>query len=253
MRSQSFPRRPGQQGYVMMALMLTVALVLIALSAELPAISAELRRQREQELIHRGSQYTRAIGNYYRRFGMYPNTLEQLESSNDMRFLRRRYKDPMTGGDFLLLHEANVHLNIRRLNVASAPDSASNDAGDGTAAKPASDSGQAPADTPTADNVPKVSPSPFASLMPQGSATAAFGGGPMVGVASSSGRQSFHVFDGKNHYKDWQFVYSPILDTGALFNTPFDGIPQFSNAHPQQSVVSPGVPLSMQPGAGSNP
>ncbi len=44
-----------------------------------------------------------------------------------------------------------------------------------------------------------------------------------MGVASNSDKQSFHVFNDKDHYKDWQFVYSPALDHG-LFTHPFDGI-----------------------------
>src|SRR5205823_4084387 len=62
------------------------------------------------EMIHRGVQYSRAIRNYYRKFGRYPTKLEDLESANNFRFLRKRYKDPITGGDFKLLHFGEVKL-----------------------------------------------------------------------------------------------------------------------------------------------
>jgi hypothetical protein len=48
-----------------------------------------------------------------------------------------------------------------------------------------------------------------------------FGGGPIVGVASISKNESVRVFNNKNHYKDWQFIYSPMMDRGGLITGPF--------------------------------
>src|SRR5277367_1397440 len=56
-------------------------------------------------------QYTRAIKLYYKKFGRYPISLDQLENSNNIRFLRKRYKDPFTGkADWRMIHvgEAKV-------------------------------------------------------------------------------------------------------------------------------------------------
>src|ERR1700753_4034361 len=36
---------------------------------------------------------------YYNKYGRYPNTIDQLVKTNDQRFLRKRYLDPMTGKD----------------------------------------------------------------------------------------------------------------------------------------------------------
>jgi hypothetical protein len=47
-----------------------------------------------------------------------------------------------------------------------------------------------------------------------------FGGGPIVGVASTSKKKSIRVFNKKDHYKDWQFIYDPSSDRGGLLNTP---------------------------------
>jgi hypothetical protein len=56
-------------------------------------------------MIHRGVQYSRAIRGYYKKFGRYPTKLEDLENTNNLRFLRQRYKDPMNKNkDFRLLH-----------------------------------------------------------------------------------------------------------------------------------------------------
>ncbi len=46
-------------------------------------------------MIHRGVQYSRAIRTYYKKFGRYPTKLEDLDNTNNMRYLRKHYKDPM--------------------------------------------------------------------------------------------------------------------------------------------------------------
>ena len=45
-----------------------------------------------------------------RKLGVTPARLEDLENTNNIRFLRRRYKDPVTGKDFKLLHVGEVQL-----------------------------------------------------------------------------------------------------------------------------------------------
>ena len=55
-------------------------------------------------MIHRGVQYSRAIRKYFKKYGRYPTKLEDLDSSNNTRYLRKHYKDPVTGKDFKLLH-----------------------------------------------------------------------------------------------------------------------------------------------------
>jgi len=82
-----------------------VVFVLIALAVAAPKVAADIQRDREVEMVHRGQQYTRAIKLYYKKFGAYPPSLDALEKSNNIRFLRKRYKDPMTGkDDWHLIH-----------------------------------------------------------------------------------------------------------------------------------------------------
>src|SRR5215467_12476690 len=106
-RSQS-----TESGYVLLALLLIIALMIIAAAAALPAISFDIKRDREEEMIHRGVQYERAIRTYYKKLGRYPTKLEDLENTNNIRYLRKRYKDPITGGDFKLLHFGEVKLTF---------------------------------------------------------------------------------------------------------------------------------------------
>ena len=49
--------------------------------------------------MHRGMQYARAIQVYYNKFGRYPTSIDQLVKTDNQRFLRKRYLDPMTGKD----------------------------------------------------------------------------------------------------------------------------------------------------------
>ncbi len=89
-----------------MVLLLTIALAIAA-----PKIAESIRRDKEEETIHRGKQYARAIHMYYAKYNRYPNSIDQLMKTDNVRFLRKRYKDPMTGkDDWRIIHlgEATV-------------------------------------------------------------------------------------------------------------------------------------------------
>ena len=69
----------------------------------------QMKRDREEEMIHRGTEYARAIKKYYKKFGRYPANLEQLDNTNQIRFLRKRYKDPLTkDGKWKLLNYGDI-------------------------------------------------------------------------------------------------------------------------------------------------
>ena len=203
-------RRP-QQGYVLLVLLLVVALLLIGMWAVLPNTSTELRRAKEEELIHRGVQYERAIRNYHRKYGTYPANIEQLEDTNHIRFLRKRYKDPITGKDFRLLHVGEVQLPL------TTPSAAANQ----------STSGESPASAFVTVKDPADQTTPSGPT---------FGGGPIAGVTSTSNEQSFHVFATKNHYRDWLFIYTPAFDTGGILTRPYDGAPTFARQQTPSAV-----------------
>ena len=97
----------GEAGFAMLVVFLLAACIGIALYMELPRVVMESQRDREELLIDRGTQYQRAIQVYYRKFSRYPTDLDALENTNNVRFLRRRFKDPMTGEDnWRLIHIA---------------------------------------------------------------------------------------------------------------------------------------------------
>src|ERR1017187_3109641 len=100
------PRR-GESGYAMLLVFLIAAMIAVALYNELPRVAFEAQRAKEQLLIERGEQYKRAIQLFVRKINRYPATIEELESTNNLRFLRKRYVDPMTGKDKWRL----IHIN----------------------------------------------------------------------------------------------------------------------------------------------
>src|SRR4051812_4060336 len=79
--------------------------IAIMLYRELPRTAFESMRGKEEMLIDRGEQYKRAIQLYAIKMRRLPQTLDELEKSGGVRFLRRRYKDPFTGkDDWRLIH-----------------------------------------------------------------------------------------------------------------------------------------------------
>jgi len=102
-------RRQREGGYLLLAILLMMALMIIAATIEAPRMVQQMKRDREEEMIHRGTEYARAIKKFYKKFGRYPTSLEQLDNTNQIRFLRKRYKDPLTkDGKWTLLHYGDI-------------------------------------------------------------------------------------------------------------------------------------------------
>src|SRR5580698_7526262 len=96
--------RSAERGYIMLTLLLVMALMAIFAAVIVSSVTFDIKRDREEEMIHRGVQYSRAIRAYYKKFSRFPAKIEDLENTNQLRFLRKRYKDPLTGKDFKLVH-----------------------------------------------------------------------------------------------------------------------------------------------------
>ena len=92
-------RGNGERGFALLVVFLLSAGILISLYLEMPRVAFESQRNREEMLLERGEQYSRAIEVFYRKNKRYPGKMEDLENTNNLRFLRRRYKDPLTGKD----------------------------------------------------------------------------------------------------------------------------------------------------------
>ncbi len=323
---ESFRRaktRP-EEGYILLLLTLFVSLLAIAALASAPQVAQQIRREREEEMIHRGAQYARAIRKFVKKNGMYPTSLEQLENTNNVRYLRKRYKDPMSpNGEWHPLHlgevpflqavaqtsqgggqqsgqlgsqfgtQANSQMG-QSLGQPSGQSTGGTNLMSGSSGAGVSilgsnqSSGQQPqqpmglgqtgltgstsimggaggltgstGSTGTTGLTGSTSPGGLSSQSSSSSRGPVFGGGAIVGVASSSEREGLKEFNNKKKYKEWYFVYDPTSEaanpTGAgLITGPYTG-KSFSAASnigtPAGQLASPNQPTGFgQPiGAG---
>jgi type II secretory pathway pseudopilin PulG len=193
-----FCRRPqrsaqaSQAGFLLIGILFVMTLMIIALAATAPNIATQIKRDREEELVRRGKQYERALQLFYRRSGRFPTSVEQLENTNNIRFLRRKYVDPITGKD---------EWRVIRFGQAKPKPRPPWMVGQGPVA------GTGP--SPTGGIAGAVSAESMSRPL-SGSST--LGGGPIVGVSSTSEKEGLKEIDQKTHYNEWEFVYDPTLD-----------------------------------------
>jgi type II secretory pathway pseudopilin PulG len=239
------PKLDKQRGYVLLAVMLIAALILIALAIAAPRIGQQIKREKEEELIHRGQEYSNAIKKFYRaNNGLYPSSLDQLENTNNKRFLRKRYIDPMTGkDDWKIIHAGEAHLDLS--TITQPPTSGGNTSGQSAG------SDQIPVTPPntTQPNNPQPGNVGLSGSPTQGSG-GQFGGGPaiggqIIGVASSSKNNAIKELKGKTHYNEWEFVYDPRFDKPGgkgVIGTPPPGTSPPATSPPVTSPpVTPGL------------
>jgi type II secretory pathway pseudopilin PulG len=214
--------KSGQEGYVLLALMLAVTLILIALSVEAPRIAQQIKREKEEELVHRGKDYATAIKRFvHKNGGRFPVSVEQLENTNHVRFLRKRYKDPMTGEDnwrLVRFGEAQVKIPTPNpgLNPNSGPTGSLSTSLPGTTV--ATGPNQPPINNAGGAGAPQGQQQGNSNTLGTlnttglGSGGQPVGGGQIIGVASVSKKQSIKEFNDKDHYNDWFFVYDLRLE-----------------------------------------
>ena len=92
----------GQRGYAMAAVLVGVAVMGVLMSALLPVWRQQAQREKEAELVFRGAQYARAINLYRAKNGNnFPPNIDILVQQ---KYLRKKYKDPITNDDFQPLY-----------------------------------------------------------------------------------------------------------------------------------------------------
>jgi type II secretory pathway pseudopilin PulG len=199
-------------------LVLVIALMGIFAMVAASKIDFDIRRDREQEMIHRGVQYSRAIRAYYKKFQRYPTKLEDLDNTNNLRYLRKHYKDPLNKNqDFRLLHFGEQGVTM-----------AGGLAGAGI-------SGATAAGSPTGLNAPGQSGSAFGG--------SGLGGGS--GFGSSSGVNSSGVFaqSGLGGNSSSQTSGQPGTTPAAPGSDPTQAPGQGAADTPQQGSSSSGQQL----------
>lgn len=166
----------NEKGYAMAALLVAMAVMGVLMSVAMPSWRQMMQREREAELIFRGEQYARAVALFQRKYaGASPPTIDLLL---EQKFLRKRYKDPMTpDGEFQIVCQ----------NTQAA----------GQAAGANGPSARRPGEQATTPSTAQVQAAP--------SGTQCLGG--IAGVVSKSAATSIRLYNGRSTYSEWQYRY----------------------------------------------
>ena len=237
-------RRQQQKGYVLLALLLVVAVLMIGMAVAVQSLAFQIKRDREEEMVHRGVQYSRAIRRYAKQTGMFPARLEDLRDLGGQRFIRKLYKDPITKKDFQVVYEADIRNPqiLANRNLASAQQNSGGT--DSNAANPQAVEGaqQDPANATASSqqagdssaNSDPASPAIPDRLLPRV--------GSIFGVVSASKDQTIREFNRKNHYNEWMFFYHPNYDRGLEIRGPTPLTPASFGGPAQPPAQAPSTP-----------
>jgi type II secretory pathway pseudopilin PulG len=218
-----------EAGFMLLFVVVMVAVVLIGLAVAAPVVAKDLRRDKEIESQHRAQQYVRAIQLYYRKNKSYPASIKALENTNNIRYLRHQYVDPLTGKeDWKLIHLGEQKTKI---HVFFGKDLGELSAGLGSAAGLAS-----PGQSGTSSNNCIGATSALAGGFQNACQTSTTGGSSgSTGSTGSTGGNGFSAFgDGtggiivgvqpnksgdsitnpnqQTTYETWEFWYDPRIE-----------------------------------------
>lgn len=177
-----------EDGYAMAALLAAMASMAIMLSAAMPVWKTTATREKEAELIFRGEEYVRAIGRFQRRTGALPPSIDALI---DGKYLRKRYKDPITNDDFQVLSAAQAAA------IGGAP--GGGPGGRGQQLQQAQQQLQQAAGRAGGG---------FQLPGAGGLGQAGVAAGGIVGVVSKSTETSFRLYNNRQRYNEWAFVFT---------------------------------------------
>jgi type II secretory pathway pseudopilin PulG len=165
----------------MAVLLVALSVMAIMMAAVMPVWKHAAQREKEEELIFRGKQYARAVELYGRKIAnALPPNLDVLLGQ---KFLRKKYKDPITGQDFDLISP----------NTPAAPPSGQQGPG-GRGGQP----------TPARGTTPAPNPQTSRFNTPGGTIGLQAG---IIGVVSKSKESSIRIYNGRTHYNEWVFQY----------------------------------------------
>lgn len=229
---ESVCEREGEQGFLLLGLVVAIFLILLVLGIAAPRAAHELRREREVETVRRGNAYVRAIEVYYLKMGNYPTSIAQLEKTNNIRFLRKRYIDPMTGkDDWRVIHlgEAKTTVKgffgkplggIESTSLGGSPAGAgstsstfgsSSTSGGLTSSFGSGSSSSSSNGTGTPSGL--SGPSGIGAESGIGSGIGAEAtAGPIVGVGLVKSGNSIMTLNEQTTYDTWEFLYDPRIE-----------------------------------------
>lgn len=226
-RPQIEQTNDADAGFMLVFAVLMVALVLIGLAVAAPVVAKDLRRDKEIETEHRANEYVRAIRLYYRKFKTYPPSIAALENTNNVRFLRKQYIDPLTGkSDWRIIHVGENKTTVKGffgqpiggLNATGGLGSASSmqSSGIGTSSTPGTPSTTIGATPGLAAGFSGATIGGSSSTAGSSSASSSdFGSGgvgPIMGVGTSKTGDSILNPNGQTTYETWEFLYDPKIE-----------------------------------------
>jgi type II secretory pathway pseudopilin PulG len=182
-------RRVGDRGYAMAALLVTLGVMAVMMSAALPVWRHQTQREKEAELVFRGEQYARAVGLYQRKMG--PGTVPpNIDTLVQQKFLRKKYKDPMVeDGEFQIVPFGGTPQPGQQ--------------GPGQPGPGRQGPGQAQIGPQRVGSPTNMQP-PGGQMPGQSSG---FSGGGVMGVVSKSKEASIRIYRGASYYNQWRFIY----------------------------------------------
>ena len=238
----------GDEGYVLLAVLVLVFLMLLALSVAAPKVAMQLKHDQELETQNRAKQYVRAIRMFHKKTGNYPTSIEQLEKTNNQRYLRQRYLDPLTGkDDWKLIQVGQNKTTVKGffgkdlpgmgtgLGAAAGMQSnmgSSSTSGSSFGATSSFGSSSFGSSSGTGSTLGSSGTQPggssFGSSSASGTGTGSgpgMGGvqsmdatdakgstGPIMGVGVPKDGEAFLTVNGVSTYQDWEFIYDPRIE-----------------------------------------
>jgi type II secretory pathway pseudopilin PulG len=219
--------RPSEEGYLLLAVMCMLAILVISMSVAAPLIKKSIQRDRDVETMQRGKQFIRAIKLYYKKFGSYPPNIDALVKTNNIRFLRKKYIDPTSGKDEWKPIRFGQNKTPTAMGFFGQPLAGSTLAGIGptggnglngtstnnglsgssSLTNSTDTTATTPGTTSTTGTDANGNPTSGSGLTGQ-----SFGGGGIIGFSPTSPRQSILVYKKKNHYNEWEFTYDPLQE-----------------------------------------
>jgi type II secretory pathway pseudopilin PulG len=180
-------RQSSAAGYAMAALLVAMGVMAVMMTVAMPVWKQASQREKEAELVFRGEQYVHAIGLFKRKFAnASPPSIDALV---EQRFLRKKFKDPITNDDFVPLTQNQGAQGISGQGTGT-PGS--------TTLQPAA----AGRGTFTLSTRPDAAPTSS-----PGAAPGAVPAGGIIGVTSKSKDKSIRLYKGQSHYNEWAFVF----------------------------------------------
>lgn len=213
----------SNRGYAMAALLVGMSVMAVLMGALLPVWTTMAKREKEAELVFRGQQYARAIGLFQRKFANTPPpTIDILV---EQRFLRKKYKDPITNDEFQPLYA----------NQAMLP------------------GGPTGPSVPGAQTQRSATGAPGGQLLQPGfGATGATAAGGIIGVTSKSKDTSLRVYNGRTRYNEWAFVHVQTSQRPTGPGGPTPGGVQQPGGPNQRTGPQGSSPFGMPPGSFPN-